>query len=262
MEAVLRWSWGTLMLSDEVLDYIARPEGQFFDRKSARIQPREMARHLIAFANADGGTIVLGLEDDGRITGLGPYAGNINALLQAGLDFCEPPIRVEHEYLSCTTAAGEQDRLLVLTVRQSDRLHARTDDRVFLRVGDQSREMSFDERLELRYDKGDTHYEAVAVPDATLDDLDAALLEDYRLKIGIRGSGEDALIARGLARRRGQSLVINHAGILIFGILPTQWLPRADIRVLRYDSVKPETGPRMNVVKDMTGRRSTPAAAS
>ncbi len=45
-------------------------EGQYLDRKSARIKPIDIARrHIVAFANANGGVLVIGIEDDGQITG-------------------------------------------------------------------------------------------------------------------------------------------------------------------------------------------------
>ena len=37
-------------------------EDQWFERKSARIQARDLADWLVGFANADGGTIVVGLQ--------------------------------------------------------------------------------------------------------------------------------------------------------------------------------------------------------
>lgn len=40
-------------------------EGQYFDRKSARMKPKDVVKHIIAFANVDGGTLVIGIEDDG-----------------------------------------------------------------------------------------------------------------------------------------------------------------------------------------------------
>ena len=45
-------------------------EGQFFDRKSERISSRDFAHQLSAFANASGGCVAIGVEDDGRITGV------------------------------------------------------------------------------------------------------------------------------------------------------------------------------------------------
>ncbi len=38
-------------------DVLREKEGQLFERKSARIDPRDLANHFVAFANADGGFI-------------------------------------------------------------------------------------------------------------------------------------------------------------------------------------------------------------
>ena len=45
-------------------------EFQVFDRKSARIDAKALAITIIAFANADGGRIAIGVEDDGTLTGV------------------------------------------------------------------------------------------------------------------------------------------------------------------------------------------------
>ena len=50
-------------------------ENQYFDRKSARIKPSDIVRHLVAFANANGGILVIGIEDDGTVSGF-DYEGN------------------------------------------------------------------------------------------------------------------------------------------------------------------------------------------
>lgn len=44
--------------------YQFSPESQYLDRKSARKRPSELLKHLIAFANADGGQLVIGIEDE------------------------------------------------------------------------------------------------------------------------------------------------------------------------------------------------------
>ena len=44
-------------------------ENQYFDRKSARKDDREIAKHISAFANAAGGKLVIGIEDNGEVTG-------------------------------------------------------------------------------------------------------------------------------------------------------------------------------------------------
>lgn len=57
------------------------PEGQRFNRKSTKIDAKALVIHIIAFANADGGTLVIGIENDGDIIGIDGYEKNINELL-------------------------------------------------------------------------------------------------------------------------------------------------------------------------------------
>ena len=45
-------------------------EKQEFDRKSARATAVTIATPMIAFANADGGRPAIGIEDNGKITGI------------------------------------------------------------------------------------------------------------------------------------------------------------------------------------------------
>lgn len=61
------------------------PESQYLERKSARKKPRELLKTLIGFANADGGILVIGVEDDGRITGFNhSKAHSIESFQQIG----------------------------------------------------------------------------------------------------------------------------------------------------------------------------------
>ena len=62
---------------------ITQHESQTFDRKSIRIAPKDLAVIMVAFANADGGTIAIGIADDGKLE---------------GIDFVGTQIR-EHTYL-------------------------------------------------------------------------------------------------------------------------------------------------------------------
>lgn len=53
-------------MNKELSYYQYSSENQYLDRKSARKKPRELLRHLIAFANADGGQLVIGIEDESK----------------------------------------------------------------------------------------------------------------------------------------------------------------------------------------------------
>lgn len=49
---------------DEAIQICSKMESHFFDKKDARIKPSDLEKTAVAFANADGGEIVLGIKDD------------------------------------------------------------------------------------------------------------------------------------------------------------------------------------------------------
>jgi len=55
---------------DSINDLRYYTEKQIIDRKSARIAARDFSVPVVAMANADGGYLIVGIEDDGTITGI------------------------------------------------------------------------------------------------------------------------------------------------------------------------------------------------
>lgn len=230
---------------------LERPEGQLLARKSSRIGPRELANQLIGFANADGGALLLGVED-GTVEGFRRYQGKADSLLTSALALCNPPVRLQARWIPCVNRHHEDDRVLAVEVQPGERVHANTKDEVFLREGDQTRRLGFDERLQLVYDRGEASYELTDVEQAGLSDLDMELLGQYGDQLGTQLETEGLLLARGLARLQGDDIKLNCAGVLLFTENPSLFLPRPGLRILRYEGITSETGPRMNLVKDMT----------
>lgn len=64
--------------------FSSEKESQYFDRKSARKDASDISRHISAFASASGDKLVIGIEDDGEITGFRRRGANdIEDFLQA-----------------------------------------------------------------------------------------------------------------------------------------------------------------------------------
>lgn len=57
------------VLSNDIDVLAHTPEGQYFDRKSARIKPNDLAKIITAMANSAGGKVAIGIENDGTVTG-------------------------------------------------------------------------------------------------------------------------------------------------------------------------------------------------
>jgi len=116
--------------------------GQFFEQKSCfdrstgvmkRRKPGEVANDiaetLVAMANADGGTLVLGIEDDGTPTGYAYPADRLVLLYHAAQNLVIPPLhpRVIHSHL-------DDIPVLLFEIDWSNDIHQLTDGRYLLRA--------------------------------------------------------------------------------------------------------------------------------
>lgn len=231
--------------------FSAAKENQYFDRKSARIKPNDAARHVIAFANAAGGKLVIGVEDDGEVTGFGMNgAQNVEDYEQIPLTCCIPTPRVHKERIPAVTSSGRSDFIFVLDVEASpDRVISRKNDKkVFLRQQDKSVELDREQILALEYDKNQRCFEDEIVDRSSIDDVDAEVMARYKLDIGTDLPDDQVLRSRGfLVDGR-----LTNAGVLLFAENPTRFIPCARVRVIRFDGNKMETGRRLNIVKERT----------
>ncbi len=221
------------------------PEDQWFERKSTRIAARDLADWLIGLGNADGGIIVVGIRS-GKVEGTDRLPDKRNEQMQASIDFCDPPVRVRQRILDCENERGDPDHLLVIEVEPSDVVHANKRDEVFLRVGDENRRLTFRQRQELLYDKGQASYEARPLQAASVADLDTSLVEQYAK--AVRAPDPVRLLqARGLA----DDHTLTIAGCLLFAQHPQRLLPETFVRVLRYRGRERGSGARQQLLEDI-----------
>ncbi len=204
------------LLLEEVL---AMSEKQIFDRKSIQIKPVDLSDTICAFANADGGTIAIGISDKHqRIEGVDYHEEQMNEILRAPIDFCSPTVPVTIEMVECVNYEGKQDHVLLMHIEASPLLHANQADEAFLRVGDKSKKLDFNDRMTLLYAKGVRYYEDEPVADASIEDLDLDFVREYCQVIGYTKSPEEYV-------RENKKLVtgkegkerVSVAAILLFG---------------------------------------------
>lgn len=238
-----------------IQEIVTRKEDQTFDCKSIQIDPKALAVPIVAFANADGGVIAIGVSDKTRkIEGVDQHTEKLNELLRVPFDFCNPSVPVTCSYLPCTDKDGNENRILLMEIPASSSLHTNQADEAFMRVGDKSRKLTFDERVQLMYDKGERYYEDTAVYDATIDDIDMHAVADYAKLVGYGKSPLQYLRENNgfvKTNKKGEEEV-STACILLFGKYPQKFFPRARTRFIRYEGVDEKVGAEMNVIKDVT----------
>ena len=228
-------------------------EGSVFDRKSIKIKPKELAKHIIAFANSDGGMIAIGITDKNRIIeGIDYYEEKINEILEVPFRYCFPSIRVKSKRIECIDSDGFDNHILLMEIESDSVVHKNQQDDVFIRVGDKSIKLNFEERIQLMYDKGERNFEDTEVVDATIDDIDIPFLKDYIKRIGYSKDEISYLKEnKGFLKEKNGKEVLSTVAILLFGKRPQDFLPRARVRFIKYEGIEEKTGAEMNVVKDI-----------
>ena len=238
------------------LEYLTTEhENKYFDRKAALVKPSDIADLISAFANAEGGTIVIGISDKHRVLEGINFVGEdkIYSFINAPKDCCKPMPDFQEEFLDIINANGEADRLLLLHIRPSiDQIIRTTNDSTFLRIGDRTKELKGMDLRNLEYNKNTRHYEDECNTDAEIEDLDENLIAEYKHRIGADDlSTHQVLKARGFIRKIHGEEKLTNAAVLLFASTVTQFFSNCRIRFIRYDGTSAEVGTRMNIIKDV-----------
>ena len=178
--------------------------------------------------------------------GISRHPDRVTALRLAAMKFTSPVVPHDITCVPCVNSAGDEDELLMVTVEPGEVVHTNHRDEAFLRIGDTNQRLTFDQRRELLFDKGQANYEAQLVADSSFADLDGSLVAGYAQALH-HPDAHRLLAARGLSR--GEQLTV--AGMLLFAEYPQRVLPEAFIRVLRYRGRFRGTGAGQQLLSDV-----------
>lgn len=127
------------MDTHDVLNLIEEGEGFRVEFKRLVTSPEKIAKSMIAFANTKGGSILFGVDDDGKIVGVESEKTEVELLEEAGSHYCDPPITPHLEIIPFN---GKD--VIVATVQESNhKPHQYVGEdsgepRVYIRVNDKS----------------------------------------------------------------------------------------------------------------------------
>lgn len=222
-------------------------EGQWFDRKSMKMDMKSIARPIIAFANAEGGIITLGASN-GEVEGIRRYPEIENDLPQAIHDYIRPPVNVSIDIVDVIATDNKPDKIIILTIAPSDTVHEDSKGRCFLRIGDESRELSHSERLELEYNKGVRQYDGELIKGSNTKSLDKNLVKEYAKNVGSKSKDPISVLkARFLIGTHNQQ---TNACYLLFSKHPQDIFPQSSVRITRFLSDERGTGAHLNIDAD------------
>ena len=224
------------MLESELQDLIAAGEGAKVEFKRDDLRPEQLARELVSFANMNGGTILVGVEDDGSISGIQRPRWQ-QWLMDTVVARLVVP-RVVPDYEEVSTDHGVVAVVSVpigvakpYAVQQRDRLD------YYMRVGNTCQRATREQMARLFELGGLLSVERMPVYGSTRQELDQRRLDEYFLKI----LGEEA-VEDWPAKLEHRDLLVptngdrttccSYGGHALFALTPRRRLPQAGLRLL------------------------------
>lgn len=232
------------------------PEGQFLERKSCyerrsgAPQPRpikdvvrDIAETLAAMANAEGGTLALGIENDGAVSGI-PERYDLERISQQIKGATRPPLSFQVREITL-----EGKRVWVFETDWSPQVHQLTDGRYLYRHNDQNLPFPATDIEALKSARRRLLGEDSLIPEATLADLDADLVREVARRAGLELSVEETLLHYRLAEKRNGHLFLRRAALLLFGRDASRRHQRCGIDFAIWEGTERRTGTAFNIRK-------------
>jgi ATP-dependent DNA helicase RecG len=203
------------------------PEDHFHDRKSRRIRPASISKTVSAFANADGGELYVGVEDDGSWDGFHePEAAN--GLIQTLDEMFSLGRGCAIAFLRHPDQAG---LVLQIQVMKSPSVVNASDGTPRVRRGARSHAVTTPEELAvLERNKGIVSHETATVAVDPLLITNSTTIIEFILGVVPSAEPETWLRMQQVLREDLPTV----AGILLYADLPQAVLPKSGIKLYRY----------------------------
>lgn len=215
-----------------------------------------VAKELVAFANADGGELFLGIEDNNEVTGLPHSEEQLNKILKAASNYIlkETPLPIKRKNI----VEYKGKKVIYFSVDKGSKfIHQTSKGECFKREDRDSIPTSADSIRFVREETSSRQYDREFEELAAVTDLDLSLVSSVALECTkIKDiSSEKFLQYMELAEFDGDRLRLRRAALLLFAKNPNKWHPRSRVRILKVNGIVEKSAPEYNVteIADVSG---------
>ena len=217
--------------ADRITALLAATESRTLDFKRISGKQSRMYETVCAFANTEGGLLVIGIGDakamkpsdkpQSRLFGVEENAEGFDDFKRELLARFTPPITKLHWLrVPCTLRTGESGHVVVLRVEKSDQVHSIVGNGTWTRMDASNRELSAAEIADLTYQRGVKSAETLPMPVA-LNLLDTDAWHSYCVTRGLADANLSIRLPRlGLAVPGADGLQPLVAALLLFADEP------------------------------------------
>ena len=250
------------MLKTELLEIIANGESSGIEFKRDDIRPEQLAKEVVAMANFQGGRVLLGVEDDGTITGI-QRQDLEEWVMNVFQDKIHPMILPFYEEIRF------DDGMLVaivgfpMGISKPYVMRHGGKEEIYIRVGSTSRLATREQQMRLFELGGMLHTELMPVPRTDINCLDDARLLNYLRDIlndpdipQTPDAWQQRLLGLGFITQAGDNICCTIAGLVLFGKAPRRYLKQAGLRVFAFQGKDKEYQALLDDIIDgpMVGR--------
>ncbi|BAH07503.1 hypothetical protein CKR_2452 [Clostridium kluyveri NBRC 12016] len=210
---------GFVMDKLELLNIIKSGENSYIEFKEEGIKAKELAEEIVAFANSEGGIILIGISDDGNIKGV--QDKNIEEkIMNICRNNCIPNIIPIYEDIELKGL-----KIAIVSIPKGlNKPYYTTDHKYYVRVGTTKRIASREELMRLFQANGSIHFDISPVYNTSIRDLNLDIIRDYFSKYNTfdlyeedNDSVERILINADILKEADGKIVCSAGGLLIFG---------------------------------------------
>lgn len=236
------------MRKTDLLELLANGENSGVEFKRDDVRPEQLAKEIVALLNFQGGRLLLGVEDDGSVSGI--QRPNLERWIMDTVfgRYIHPMVLPFFEEIE--VEAGRRVAVISLAAGTAKPYVVRHNGReeIFVRVGSTSRLATREQQARLFESGGMLHAEVLPVNGTGLHDMDLARLQDYLISIaGDTDCPANAdqwvqrLIGLGfMTRLQDESVMCTVAGLVLFGRNPKRYLRYAGVRWMSFSSIDME----------------------
>ena len=216
-------------------------EVRFGDRGMLSPNTEELAGELVAFANAEGGVVFLGIDDSGAVRGIPPERWDAaeHWLLDVATHNCDPPIRPIVRKALPPDDQESDLRILLVEVPRGLYVHRTSGGRYYTRVGSTKRDLSPMELARLFQQRGREYvFDEQPVLAAAVENLNRNRLEAFFGRSPTIPWLDLLRNTRVTFRDEDGVDRPTVAGLLVFATEPTEFLASGSIEAACYRSTR------------------------
>lgn len=206
---------------------------------------KDIAETLVAFANADGGELLIGVEDDGTVTGHNFKDETVAYLFdspKSGVHIDTPL----HSVIAKKVTIDAREIFYFAVEKSTRNLHQTSDGRCLQRNDCENRPVSATQLQFERQEQISREYDRQFVDGAEVSHLDSKMLKRISDHITKGMSSEKCLQFLGLAEYGTGAFRLRRSALLLFASDITRWHPRCEVKIVRVKGTELKTGKEYN----------------